>query len=193
MGKLAKLSKLENGAQVVFYPLTIPQAIINPDTRVSLVDQLNDITLQIANVVKDIDDNYYNIQQISIYVSTAISEHNQDELAHEPLRNDISLATSIAQTANTNAQNAVTTANSFSIVAEEAMTVANAAKNAVATLEGLADANTSQITAATVITQVENNKSSIQSILDSEILISESEFELLETKDPTKKYYIYED
>lgn len=193
MGKLAKLSKIEDGAQVVFYPLTIPQAVIDPDTKVSLSTSLSDISLQITSLAKDLSDNYYTITQVADYVADAIAEHNQDELAHEALRNDISLALTTAETASTNAEEAVTVANSFSIVAEEAMTTANAAKNAVATLEGLADADTSSITAASIVTQVESNTLSIQTIQDSEILLSESEFEALEVKDPTKKYYIYED
>ena len=81
----------------------------------------------------------------------------------------------------------------FSQVAADAKTIAEAAKNAVATLEGLSDANTSAIVAASVVAKVEQNTLDIQNILSSEILLTEAEYEALEVKDPTVKYYIYEE
>lgn len=81
----------------------------------------------------------------------------------------------------------------FSQVATDAKTIAEAAKNAVATLEGLSDANTSAIVAAQVVAQVEQNALDIQNILSSEIVLTEAEYEALEVKDPTVKYYIYEE
>lgn len=81
----------------------------------------------------------------------------------------------------------------FSQVAEDAKTIAEAAKNAVATLEGLSDANTSAIVAASVVAKVEQNALDIQNILSSEVLLTEAEYEALEVKDPTVKYYIYEE
>ena len=81
----------------------------------------------------------------------------------------------------------------FSQVAADAKTIAEAAKNAVATLEGLSDANTSAIVAASVVAKVEQNTLDIQNILSSEVLLTEAEYEALEVKDPTVKYYIYEE
>ena len=81
----------------------------------------------------------------------------------------------------------------FSQVATDAKTIAEAAKNAVATLEGLSDANTSAIVAASVVAKVEQNALDIQNILSSEVLLTEAEYEALEVKDPTVKYYIYEE
>ena len=76
--------------------------------------------------------------------------------------------------------------------AEDAATIANAAKDAVATLEGLSNADTSTITAAQIVTQVSKNTLDIQNILSKEVILTSSEFDALETKDPTVKYYIYE-
>lgn len=88
---------------------------------------------------------------------------------------------------------AVDAAIAFSQIASDAKTTADAAKAAVATLEGLADADTSTITAASVITQVEQNTLDIQNILNNEVLLTQAEYDALEVKDPTKKYYIYEE
>lgn len=92
-----------------------------------------------------------------------------------------------------NVDYAVDTTIQFSQVATDAKTIAEAAKNAVATLEGLSDANTSAIVAAQVVAQVEQNALDIQNILSSEIVLTEAEYEALEVKDPTVKYYIYEE
>ena len=88
---------------------------------------------------------------------------------------------------------AVDAAIAFSQIASDAKTTADAAKAAIATLEGLADADTSTITAASVITQVEQNTLDIQNILNNEVLLTQAEYDALEVKDPTKKYYIYEE
>lgn len=88
---------------------------------------------------------------------------------------------------------AVDAAIAFSQIASDAKTTADAAKAAVATLEGLANADTSAITVASVITQVEQNTLDIQNILNNEVLLTQAEYDALEVKDPTKKYYIYEE
>lgn len=92
-----------------------------------------------------------------------------------------------------NVDYAVDTTIQFSQVATDAKTIAEAAKNAVATLEGLSDANTSAIVAASVVAKVEQNALDIQNILSSEVLLTEAEYAALEVKDPTVKYYIYEE
>ena len=88
---------------------------------------------------------------------------------------------------------AVDTSIEFSQVATDAKTIAEAAKNAVSTLEGLSDIDMSTIVAAQVITQVEQNSLQIQNILQSEVLITQAQYDALEVKDPTVKYYIYEE
>lgn len=93
----------------------------------------------------------------------------------------------------TDVDQATDTSIEFSKVANQAMITADAAKNAVATLEGLSNVDTSTIVAANVITQVEQNTLKIQQIESNEILLTEAEYEALEVKDPTKKYYIYEE
>ena len=91
-----------------------------------------------------------------------------------------------------NVDYAVDAATEFSQVATDAKITAEAAKNAVATLEGLSNVDTSTLVAASVVSQVEQNKLQIQNILSSEVLLTEAEYEALEVKDPTVKYYIYE-
>lgn len=87
--------------------------------------------------------------------------------------------------------------NTVSIVsankADDAVLIANAAKDAISTLQGLSNADTSAIIAASVVTQVEQNTQYIQSILNNEVLMTEEEYDALEFKDPTKKYYLYEE
>lgn len=111
------------------------------------------------------------------------------------LSKELQTATSTAITEMTDiATNADTKASEAVTKSDEALETANVAKNAVATLEGLADADLSSITAAGVVTQVEQNKIDIQTLLDSEILLSKEEFKELEKTDAvdlTKKYYIY--
>lgn len=103
------------------------------------------------------------------------------------------LFNSSIQTIEEKSDYAVGTSIEFSQVATDAKTIAEAAKNAVATLEGLSDIDTSTIVAAHVITQVEQNSLQIQNILQSEVLITQAQYDALEVKDPTVKYYIYEE
>lgn len=77
--------------------------------------------------------------------------------------------------------------------ADNAVTTANAAMEAIATLEGLANADTSIITAATVVAKVEQNTIAIQTMLAKEVLLTKEEFDAIEVKDPTVKYFIYEE
>ena len=96
---------------------------------------------------------------------------------------------------NTVVNSANTLSNNALIKSEQAIETANVAKNAVATLEGLLDTDLSAIVAAEVVTQVEQNKVDIQSILNSEKLLSKQEYKQLEQNgeiDLTKKYYIYD-
>lgn len=121
-----------------------------------------------------------------------VKEHQLEEL-HTYLESKISEFDSTIAEIHERSTLALDTAQEFAELAQDAKTTAEAAKNAIATLEGLADADTSAITAAEVITKVEQNASDIQYMKDSEVLLPLSVFEELSTKDPTKKYYIYED
>ena len=78
----------------------------------------------------------------------------------------------------------------------EALKAANEAKNSVAKLEGLADADLSSVVAAEVITQVETNKSSIAALYSRDVVMSEDDYILLEREgrvDPDKFYFLYEE
>lgn len=75
----------------------------------------------------------------------------------------------VAAQSYTNSQDAVT-------IAEEARTVANAARDAVSTLEGLADADTAQQELAAQVTQIAQNTSDIAELkatLDNQLLTVE--------------------
>lgn len=73
------------------------------------------------------------------------------------------------------------------------MNTADAAKNAVATLEGLTDVDTSALTTAELIAKVEQNVIDIKTLKERDVLISQSAFDALAEKDVTKHYLIYED
>lgn len=87
--------------------------------------------------------------------------------------------------------------NDISIIsankADDAITIANAARAAISTLEGLSDVDMSAIIAAEIVTKVEQNALDIQNILSKEVILTVEEFEALSIKDPTVKYYIYEE
>ena len=91
------------------------------------------------------------------------------------------------------AEDAKTTSYDFAQVARNAMTTAEGAKNAIATLEGLSNVDTSALTTAEVITQVEQNTSYIEWFKERDVVLSQSVFEALTEKDVTKHYFIYED
>lgn len=75
----------------------------------------------------------------------------------------------------------------------EAINTANTAKNAVATLEGLANATTAQITLAATVTQIEQNTTDIKVLQNMYVLMSVAEYEALEIKDSDKIYMLYEE
>lgn len=88
-------------------------------------------------------------------------------------------ANAYAKEAYTNSNNAVATAN--------------VAKNAVSTLEGLANTDTAQQTLAEQVMQIAQNTSDIELLNEKHVVLSESEYEMLEIKDQTKIYMTYED
>ena len=75
----------------------------------------------------------------------------------------------------------------------EAINTANTAKNAVATLEGLANTDTAQTTLAATVTQIEQNTTDIGVLQDMHVFMTETEYEALEIKDPDKIYMLYEE
>lgn len=93
----------------------------------------------------------------------------------------------------TKANTALDTSYRFAEVAQDAKVTAQAAKNSIASLEGLTNVDTSALLTAEIVTKVEQNVLDIQYMKQNEVVLPESEFDALETKDPTKKYYIYED
>ena len=140
-----------------------------------------------------VDDNGDPIDSILENFEMGLEEQKNElnELAQE-LQSDteeaIGTMTEIASNASVVATEAINKC-------EEAIETANLAKTAVATLEGLANADLSAITAAGVVTQVEQNKLDIESIRNSEELLSKDAYKELEKTgqvDPTKKYYIYD-
>lgn len=194
MGKIAKLHKLnEQELQETIYPLTIPQAVIDPETQIPLSDSFVDITENINAVKDDLSNNYSTTIVTNAAITDAIATHNEDDTAHEIIQNNVLLADNKAEEAKTQANTAIDTAYEFSQVAIEAKTTAEAAKNAIASLEGLGDADTSQLVVADLIAKIEANTANIDYLLNRDVKITESAFAQLETKDVTKHYFIYED
>ena len=95
-------------------------------------------------------------------------------------------ALSFSEEANAYARAAYTNSN-------EAVDTANVAKNAVATLEGLANTDTAQQTLAAQVTQIAQNTSDIALLNEQHVILPESEYEALEIKDQTKIYMTHED
>ena len=75
----------------------------------------------------------------------------------------------------------------------EAINTANTAKNAVATLEGLANTDTAQTTLAATVTQIEQNTTDVNTLKTMHVFMTEAEFEALAIKDPDKIYMLYEE
>lgn len=75
----------------------------------------------------------------------------------------------------------------------EAINTANTAKNAVATLEGLANTDTAQTTLAATVTQIEQNTTDVDTLKTMHVFMTEAEFEALAIKDPDKIYMLYEE
>lgn len=95
-------------------------------------------------------------------------------------------ALAFSEEANAYAKAAYTNSN-------EAVNTANVAKNAVATLEGLANTDEAQQTLAGQVTQIAQNTSDITLLKDLHVLLSESAYDELEIKDQTKIYMTHED
>lgn len=95
-------------------------------------------------------------------------------------------AVEVSEEANAYAKAAYTNSN-------EAVNTANVAKNAVATLEGLANTDEAQTTLAGQVTQIAQNTSDIAELQEQHVLLTEDEYEAMELKDQTKIYMLYEE
>lgn len=109
-------------------------------------------------------------------LETRIAEHESITEETYTLANEANI---YAQTAFTNSQEAVNTAN--------------AAKEAVRVLEGLGGTDDAQTTLADRVQQISTNASDINVLKSKHVLITEEEFDALELKDPEKIYLIYEE
>jgi hypothetical protein len=95
-------------------------------------------------------------------------------------------AIAASQEAGTYARNAYANSN-------QALNMAQAAKNAVAALEGLGDATTAMETLASQVTQIAQNTSDIEQLNGQHVILSEEEYDSLELKDHTKIYMLFEE
>ena len=95
-------------------------------------------------------------------------------------------ALAFSEEANAYAKAAYTNSN-------EAVQTANVAKDAVATLEGLANTDTAQQTLAAQVTQIAQNTSDVAELKQMHMLMSEEEYAALELVDQEKIYMLYEE
>lgn len=95
-------------------------------------------------------------------------------------------ALAFSEEANAYAKAAYTNSN-------EAVQTANVAKDAVATLEGLANTDTAQQTLAAQVTQITQNTSDIAELQDKHVVLTEDEYAALELVDQEKIYMITEE
>lgn len=95
-------------------------------------------------------------------------------------------ALAFSEEANAYAKAAYTNSN-------EAVQTANVAKDAVATLEGLANTDTAQQTLAAQVTQIAQNTSDVAELKQMHMLMSEEEYASLELVDQEKIYMLYEE
>ena len=95
-------------------------------------------------------------------------------------------ALALSEEANAYAKAAYTNSN-------EAVQTANVAKNAVATLEGLANTDTAQQTLAAQVTQIAQNTSDVAELKGKHMLMTEEEYAALELVDQEKIYMLYEE
>lgn len=114
--------------------------------------------------------------EVETNLLTRIESH--EEITQQTAQ-DASEANAYAQTAYTQSTEAINTAN--------------VAKNAIATLEGLANADEAQTVLANTVTKIEQNSVDIQTLKDTHVFLTESEYEALELKDSDKIYMIYEE
>lgn len=121
---------------------------------------------------------------------TTKDEFNQKT---DELNNEIAKVETDVTEAMVKSEEAVTTSQDFAQVAQEAKTTAESARNAIKSLEGLANADTTALTVAELVAQIESNVANIEYLLNRDVKLSQSSFDALQTKDVTKHYFIYDD
>lgn len=109
------------------------------------------------------------------------------------LLNRIESHEAITQQAAQDASEANTYAQAAYTQSTEAVNTATVAKNAVATLEGLANTDTAQQTLAATVTKIEQNTNDIKVLKEMFVVLSETEYTAIELKDPDKIYLVYEE
>lgn len=176
-------------------PIHLVQSVSTEDTEIrTLIDvDTNEQFVPRTHVKAVVNDNGDPIDSILENFELGLEEQKNElnELAQDLQQNTEEAITVLTEIAS----NTTSIATEAIDKSEEAIETANLAKTAVATLEGLANADLSAITAAGVVTQVEQNKLDIESIRNSEELLSKDAYKELEKTgqvDPTKKYYIYD-
>lgn len=140
----------------------------------------------------------FRVGQACIYPSADIADGygiaflkaiNGGEAVWQDLGNVLSTAAealAFSEEANAYAKAAYTNSN-------EAVQTANVAKNAVATLEGLANTDTAQQTLAAQVTQIAQNTSDVAELKDKHVVLTEDEYAALELVDQEKIYMITEE
>ena len=109
------------------------------------------------------------------------------------LLNRIESHEAITQQAAQDASEANAYAQAAYTQSTEAVNTATVAKNAVATLEGLANTDTAQQTLAATVTKIEQNTNDIKVLKEKFVVLSETEYTAIELKDPDKIYLVYEE
>lgn len=140
----------------------------------------------------------FHVGQACVYPSADIADGygiaflkatNGEEAVWQDLGDVLSTAAEaleFSEEANAYAKAAYTNSN-------EAVQTANVAKDAVATLEGLANADTAQQTLAAQVTQITQNTSDIAELQDKHVVLTEDEYAALELVDQEKIYMITEE
>lgn len=133
-----------------------------------------------------------NILSIDAAEATYVKKTDFEQALSEVSGEIQALDSSVAE-AITKSESAVDVSYDFAQVAQEAKTTAEAARNAIASLEGLTDVDASALTVAQLVAQIETNAANIEYLLNRDVKLAQSTFDALETKDVTKHYFIYDD
>lgn len=87
MGKITKLTQSEGGGQTTAYPITIPQAIVDPSKRISLRDELN--SQRVGNLLLDTNKGSIGWSSSPNYDITGVRYDNEGEKYASFTRNDV--------------------------------------------------------------------------------------------------------
>ena len=104
---------------------------------------------------------YFNKGQQASLDAIVVEVNNRMDAFESEVNGSISTIQATANNASSKADSAVSTANAATNTANQAASTANIAKEAVKTLEGLADATIAQETLAAQVVQIEENKQNI--------------------------------